>query len=400
MNTLFASYQRLLKNVPVSHVRSLMEQIHWEDRLIAIRGARGVGKTTLMLQYLKLHLNGDPKTTLYVSMDSIYFSRHTLSKMVHQFYLMGGKHLFLDEVHKYPLWSREIKNIYDEYPDLQIVFSGSSLLQILNAETDLSRRCISYDLQGLSFREFLKLRHDISINQRSLEELLQSPHDVCTEVNERCRPIAYFDEYLRTGYYPFYFESPMTYYHRIENVVNLTLDIELPEQCGVDISNVRKLKSLIGILAEEVPFALDMTKLSSMAEMSRTTLLSYLQYLYRAQLVHLLYSDLDSLKKLQKPDKIYLNNTNLLYALSPTTGVNVGTLREVFLCNQLSYQHRLEYSNRQADFTIDGRYTLEVGGKSKEGKQLQGASQGFIAADNIEYAMGNKIPLWAFGLLY
>ena len=400
MNTLFAGYQRLLKNTPVEHMRSLMNSIHWEDRLIAIRGARGVGKTTIMLQYLKTRLNGDARTTLYVSMDSIYFSRHTLSELANQFYLMGGKHLFLDEVHKYPGWSREIKNIYDEYPDLQIVFSGSSLLQILNAEADLSRRCISYDLQGLSFREFLKLRYDISIKPRSLDELLESPHELCNEVNDLCRPLAYFDEYLRNGYYPFYFENPVTYFHRIENMINLTLDIELPEQCGVDIGNVRKLKALLGILAEEVPFAIDMTKLSAMAEMSRTTLLSYLQYLNRAQLVQLLYSDIDSIKKLQKPDKIYLNNTNLLYTLSPSTEVNAGTLREVFICNQLKYEHKVEYSNRQADFTIDGRYTLEVGGKNKEGKQLQGALQGFIAADNIEYAMGNKIPLWAFGMLY
>lgn len=400
MNTLFASYQRLLNNTPVSHVRSLMKNIHWEDRLIAIRGARGVGKTTLMLQYLKLYHKGKPQSALYVSLDAIYFSRHTLSELAEQFYQTGGKLLFIDEVHKYPGWSREIKTLYDEYPDLKIVFSGSSLLQILNAEADLSRRCISYDMQGLSFREFLKLRHKIDIRPRTLDELLQSPFEICTEVNSLCRPLAYFDEYLRTGYYPFYLEGSVNYYQRIENIVNLILEIELPEQCGVDISNVRKLKSLLSILSEEVPFSIDMTKLSGMAEISRTTLLTYLQYLSRAQLLHLLYSDLSSLKKLQKPDKIYLNNTNLLYALSPTAEVNTGTLREVFICNQLSYQHRLEYSSRQADFTIDGRYTLEVGGKSKDGKQLQGNPSGYIAADNIEYAMGNKIPLWAFGMLY
>ena len=294
--------------------------------------------------------------------------------------------------------ARRLK-IYDEFPELKIVFTGSSLLQLLNAEADLSRRCISYNMQGLSYREYLKLFHQIHIRPYTLEEILESSDGICNEVNSQCRPLAHFEDYLKHGYYPFYLEGNAEYYTRMENITNLILEIELPQQCGVDISNVRKLKSLLGILSSEVPFMVDITKLSALAELSRTTILAYLQYLDRAKLIHLLYSDNDSIKKLQKPDKIYMENTNLLYALT-FKDVNKGTLREVFMVNQLSYLHRVEYCTRSADYTIDSKYTIEVGGKSKDGKQIAGSKKAFIAADDIEYSAGNKIPLWAFGFLY
>ena len=399
METLVGKYKRLLQATSTAYVRSLMDEINWNTRLLAIRGARGVGKTTLMLQYLKMHYEGDGREALYVSLDNVYFTRHSLGEFVEQFYMRGGKHLFLDEVHKYPEWSREIKNIYDEYPDMRIVFSGSSLIQILNAEADLSRRCIAYDMQGLSYREFLKLYYGIDVRRYTLDEILTAPDAICADVNAKCRPLAYFDEYLQMGYYPFRLEGNDDYYTRIENVANMILEMELPQQCGLDVGNVRKLKALLAILATEVPMMVDMTKLSLMSGVSRTTLLAYLQYLYRARLINLLYSDLDSLKKLQKPDKIYLENPNLLYVFS-LDEVNKGTLREVFMTNQLSYSHQVEYSSRRADYTIDRRYIIEVGGKSKDGKQVAGESEAFIAADNIEYSVGNKIPLWAFGFLY
>ena len=399
MDTLIRRYKRLLTATSTTYIRSLMDTINWDNRLIAIRGARGVGKTTLMLQYLKLHYANDSQSALYTSLDSLYFTQHTLSELAEQFYLKGGKCLFLDEVHKYPSWSKEIKNIYDEFPELKIVFTGSSLLQLLNAEADLSRRCISYNMQGLSYREYLKLFHQIHIRPYTLEEILESSDGICNEVNSQCRPLAHFEDYLKHGYYPFYLEGNAEYYTRIENITNLILEIELPQQCGVDISNVRKLKSLLGILSSEVPFMVDITKLSALAELSRTTILADPQYLDRAKLIHLLYSDNDSIKKLQKPDKIYMENTNLLYALT-FKDVNKGTLREVFMVNQLSYLHRVEYCTRSADYTIDSKYTIEVGGKSKDGKQIAGSKKAFIAADDIEYSAGNKIPLWAFGFLY
>lgn len=399
MDALIIRYKRLLAATTTTYIRSLADTIHWNSRLIAIRGARGVGKTTLMLQYLKQNYGDDTQTALYASLDSVYFTQHTLLELAERFYVKGGKHLFLDEVHKYPTWSQELKNIYDEFPDLKVVFTGSSLLRILNAEADLSRRCISYNMQGLSYREFLKLFHNIDIRLYTLEDILRRSDNVCNEVNSLCRPLAYFDEYLRYGYYPFYKEGNEDYYTRIENVVNMILEIELPQQCGVDIGNIRKLKSLLGILSSEVPFMVDITKLSVMAELSRTTLLTYLQYLHRAKLIHLLYADNDSIKKLQKPDKIYMENTNLLHALT-LKDVNKGTLREVFMVNQLSYNHRIEYCTRNADYTIDGTYTIEVGGKNKDGKQIASTENAFITSDDIEYSTGNKIPLWAFGLLY
>lgn len=399
MEALIIRYKRLLAATRTTYVRSLMSTINWNSRLISIRGARGVGKTTLMLQYLKLNHRDDTKTALYASLDSVYFTQHTLIELAEQFYLKGGKQLFLDEVHKYPTWSQELKNIYDEFPDLKVVFTSSSLLRILNAEADLSRRCISYNMQGLSYREFLKLSHNIDIRPYSLEEVLYNSDKICYEVNNLCRPLAYFDEYLQHGYYPFYMEGNEDYYTRIENVTNMILEIELPQQCGVDVGNVRKLKALLGILSSEVPFMVDITKLSAMAELSRTTVLTYLQYLERAKLIHLLYADNDSIKKLQKPDKIYMENTNLLYALT-LKDVNKGTLREVFTVNQLSYNHRIEYCTHSADYMIDGKYTLEVGGKSKDGKQIASTDNAFIASDGIEYSVGNKIPLWLFGLLY
>lgn len=249
------------------------------------------------------------------------------------------------------------------------------------------------------YQKLDELFHQIHIRPYTLEEILDKSDNICNEVNALCRPLAHFEDYLQYGYYPFYLEGHSDYYTRIENIANLILEIELPQQCGVDIGNVRKLKSLLGILSSEVPFMVDITKLSVMAGLSRTTILTYLQYLDRAKLIHLLYSDNDSIKKLQKPDKIYMENTNLLYALT-LKDVNKGTLREVFMVNQLSYQHRIEYCTRNADYKIDSKYTLEVGGKCKDGKQIANNEQAFIAADDIEYSAGNKIPLWAFGFLY
>jgi len=389
--------KRLLSLTDTKCIRGLMDEVHWDSRLIAIRGAKGVGKTTLMLQYLKLH-NCDFKSSLYVSLDSSYFTQHTLEDFVEQFYSRGGHLLFVDEVHKYPMWSRELKNIYDEYPDLKVVFSGSSLLHILNGDADLSRRCVPYDMQGLSFREYLLLMHNIDLPKVSLEGLLSNPDAVCDAVNAKCRPLAYFSDYLQNGYYPFVKENHEDYYIKLENVVDLILQVELPLLCGVDVSNVRKLKCLLAIIASNVPMQLDMTKLSSMTEISRTTLLSYLKYLSDARLLNLLYAGDKSVKKLQKPDKIFLENPNLMEVLALQT-TNVGSLREAFIVGQLAYRHKVEYA-KQGDIVVDGVYTIEVGGKNKEGKQISSLENAFIAADDIENAYGNKIPLWAFGLLY
>ena len=399
MEALFNQCRRLLRMTSLNYTRSIIHQIHWNQRLVSIRGARGVGKTTLLLQYIKQTYGNAPKEAIYVSLDNLYFSRHTFLDFVDEFYKMGGKHIFADEVHKYEGWSQELKNAYDAFPDMHFVITGSSVLNILNSDADLSRRCINYNMQGLSLREYLLLCEGISFAPVDLPSLLLSPDMLCTAVNEKCRPLAYFDKYLKTGYYPFVLEGEEDYYERISNVANLILEIELPQLCGVDVSNIRKLKSLLAVLASEYPMQIDMKKLSAMAGMSRTTLIAYLQYLQRAKLINLLYSGDVSLKKMQRPDKIYMENSNLMQALS-LNGVNEGTKREAFFVNQLTYQHRIEYATSQADFLVDGKYTFEVGGKSKDGKQIAQVSNSYIAADGIEHPFGNKIPLWCFGFLY
>ena len=397
MDKLINKCRRLLALVNTDVVRELMQQINWDQRLISIRGARGVGKTTLMLQYLKL--NGcDCKRSLYISMDSVYFATHTLLEFVERFYQLGGKQLLIDEVHKYPSWSREIKEIYDSYPDLRVVVSGSSLLNILNADADLSRRCIPYEMQGLSYREYLWMVKGIHLPAITLKELLSDPNGFCDNINSQCRPLAYFKEYLQEGYYPFILEGKMEYHLRIENVVNFILDVELPQSCGVEIGNIRKMKSLLAVLASKVPMQVDMTKIAAAAGVSRNTLLAYMQYLSRARLLNLLYAGDDSVKKMQKPDKIYLENPNLIVTLA-LDEPNIGTVRETFLVGQLCYQHKVEYT-KTGDLLVDRLHTIEIGGKSKDGKQIASLEDAYIASDDIEYAAGNKIPLWAFGFLY
>ena len=398
MEQLQSQHVRLLSHMNLQHQRSLMNEINWNAQLIGIRGARGVGKTTLMLQHIKEIYETDPTVALYASLDHLYFSRHSLLELAEEFYKQGGQRLYLDEVHKYEGWSREIKNIYDGFPELKVVFTGSSLLNILNAEADLSRRCVSYDMQGLSFREYLLFKEGLSFPTFALEDILQHPLEIAQEVVAQCRPLQHFPKYLQEGYYPFFLQQDVDYLTQVQKVVSLILEIELPQLRQVDVGNVRKLRSLLAVLSSGVPFAVDISKMAQMAELNRNTILSYLSHLHRARLINHLYSDKLNLKRMQKPDKMYLENTNLLQALS-LTQVEVGTQRETFFVNQLSHKHQVEYG-KQADFLIDRCFTIEVGGQSKDGKQIAGTQNSFIAADGIEYAFGNKLPLWLFGFLY
>lgn len=398
MEQLINKCSRKLQLTQTDYVRSMMNTIGWGKRLIALRGAKGVGKTTLMLQYLKMH-HCDLRTSLYVSVDDAYFVQHSLVDFVAQFYNYGGKLLMLDEVHKYPGWSRELKNIYDDYPDLSVVVSASSLLNLMAGDADLSRRCVHYDIFGLSFREYMQLVHHIELPMVTLEDLLNDSLSVCQAVTAQCHPLAYFDQYLSNGYYPFVLEGSDDYLMKVENVVHYMLNVELPQLRGVEVAQVRKLLSLLALLSSNVPLQVDITKLSAMIEVSRQTLLGYLQHLSEAKLLNLLYSDETSVKKLQKPDKIYLENPNLMEALTLDT-INVGTRREAFLLGQLrAAKHRVEYTSN-GDFLVDGKWTIEVGGASKGGKQIANLPNGIVASDGIELSYGNKLPLWLFGLLY
>ena len=399
METLFKKHDRLLALTSTAIIREMMKQVNWEAPMVAIRGPRGVGKSTLLLQYVKMHYEPYSREVLYCQMDSVYFSSHSLLDLAEQFYQQGGQRLLLDEVHKYPTWSRELKEIYDLYPDMKVVFSSSSLLNVLRGDADLSRRCIAYDMQGLSLREFLLFYKGISIRPRPLEEVLLRPTSLCQEVNAQCRPLACFHEYLQFGYYPFYLRNQTDYYTTIEQVVGYIIDVELPQLCGIDVANCRKLKALMGILSSSVPYAVDISKLATTIQAHRNTVLGYLNDMGRAKLLNLLYADVQSVKKMQKPDKIYVENPNLLYALESGT-VDIGTAREAFAVNQLAYLHQVEYSKKKGDFRIDRKFTVEVGGEGKSFEQLAGVADSFVLADNIETPFGRKLPLWLVGFLY
>lgn len=398
METLFKKHHILISQVSMDIVRDMMKNISWEKQLVAIRGSRGVGKTTLIRQYIKQMYGVNAGEALYCVLDSLFFTNHTLLDLAERFQLMGGKHLFLDEVHKYPTWSKEIKEIIDLYPDLKITFSGSSLLQILNADADLSRRVLSYDMEGLSFREYLHFYKGIQLPVRSLDEILSRPDAICEEINKVCRPQALFEQYLRAGYYPFFDGEEEEYYSRIENVVSFIIDQELTQFCGVDSANTRKIKALMLFLAENVPYEVNIAKLATYLELNKQTVLAYLSYLQRAELLHLLYSDNKSVTRLQKPDKIYLHNPNMFYALGQRR--QIGTIRECFVVNQLSVNHAVEYGKANGDFRIDGRITFEVGGKDKTFDQIADLPDSYILADSMEFPIGKKLPLWLVGMGY
>lgn len=398
METLFRKHRILISQVSMTIVRQIMNTIKWEKQLVSIRGSRGVGKTTLMRQYIRQKYGVNAGEALYLVMDSMYFTNHTLLEVAERFHLMGGRHLFLDEVHKYPTWSKEIKEIIDLWPDLKITFTGSSLLQILNTDADLSRRVLSYNMAGLSFREYLQFYKGVSLPSYSLDKILSDADIICQQVCEACRPQALFEEYLRVGYYPFYDGNAEEYYSRIENVVSFIIDQEMTRFCGVEPAYTRKLKAMILFLANNVPYDVSIAKLASYLEINKTTVLGYLASMQKAELLTLLYTDNKSVTKMQKPDKVYLYNPNMLYALSSEE--KIGTIRECFVVNQLSTMHTVEYGKTQGDFKIDGKITIEVGGKDKPFDQIADIPNSYVLADSIEFPIGKKLPLWLAGFLY
>ncbi len=397
MERLFEKYYSRLDSTPLDYIRGIADVIKWEARLTGIKGARGVGKTTLLLQHMKKNFQRDG-SALYVSLDNIWFAENRLTDLTDRFVKQGGRFLYLDEVHKYPDWSRELKNIYDDHPDLQILFTGSSLLEILDARADLSRRAVVWSMQGLSFREYLNLTLGLALPVVTLDEILTGQISVEQQILSQVKPLRYFGSYLKQGYYPFFLEVPALYYNRLEEVVNMTIEIELPLLRKVEITAVPKLKKMLQIIAESVPFIPNISKLSERAGLNRNTVISYLGYLEEARIIRNLYKNAKGITRLQKPDKIYLENTNLMYAFS-SGNVNTGNVRETFFINQLGESHLVEYAEH-GDFTVDSRYVFETGGLSKTSRQLKNNMEGFVVADDIEYGSGNRIPLWLFGFLY
>lgn len=397
MERLFEIFAKKIALTDTRFVRNLVNEIEWSARLVGLRGARGVGKTTLLLQYIKLNHSLDG-TVLYASVDNIWFSEHKLYDVATDFAKRGGRFLFLDEVHKYPNWSQELKNIYDDLPELNVVFTGSSLLEILNGNADLSRRAIVYEMQGFSFREYLNRNLELSLSVIELPAVLHDHIQLSQEILSQVKVLKYFSEYLRNGYYPFYNELPSLYYSRINEVINFIIEVEIPQLRAVDVAYVHKIKQLLYVIAESAPFIPNITKLSERIGITRNALLAYLNALHESKLTMSLQKQGNGLNLLQKPDKLFLENTNLMAALADTQA-DTGNLRETFFANQLRYRHTVNISV-QSDFLIDGKYTFEIGGKEKGRKQIDGLDNAYIAADNLEYGFGNKIPLWLFGFLY
>jgi predicted AAA+ superfamily ATPase len=398
MEKIIEKYQRRIENTQTRFVRSLMDDINWNARLIGIKGSRGVGKTTLILQYIKLFLSHKIDETLYVSLDNIWFSENRITDLADDFYKRGGRFLFVDEVHKYPDWSVELKNIYDDYPEMKIVFTGSSLLEILNARSDLSRRAVGYTMQGLSFREYLNMQFDTKFDKISLDDIINNHPSVSRQIVAQLQPLKYFDTYLKKGYYPYFAEFDDLYYSRIEEVVNMILEIELPQLRNVNIAWIPKLKQIMLIVAESAPFVPNISKLSQRVGINRETMLAYIWNLNQAHLLANVYRAASGISRLQKPDKLFLENPNLMYALGGFS-TNHGNVRETFFVNQLKYRHKIEMAAK-GDFLVDSKYIFEIGGKNKNNRQIKDEENAYIAADNVEYGTRNRIPLWLFGFLY
>ncbi len=397
MNNLLEQSEYLVDRTSLDFKRYLFDEIKWKNRLIGIKGARGTGKTTLALQWLKTQ-NLPVQQAAYFSLDDLYFTHHSLKETVTTFHRKGGKVLVLDEVHKYPNWSKELKNIYDVYKDMKIVFTGSSIIDISKQEGDLSRRALMYSLSGMSYREYLNLKHNWSLPVFPLKALLKDASALKKTLSLDFRPLASFEEYLKIGYYPFVMEEDETVHHKLRQMIRTIVEYDMAELKDFDIRNAKKILQLFYIIAQQVPFKPNLSTLADKSGIHRNTLNSYLHYLEQAKLIALLYPAGVSTAILQKPEKIYLNNTNIMHALSER-GVDLGSVRETFFYSQISAISELSMPLK-GDFLVNNEWTFEIGGKSKKRKQITGLEHAWIVKDNVEFAAGQEIPLWMFGFVY
>lgn len=377
--------------------RDYINTIDWDNRLIGIKGSRGVGKTTLLLQYIKKQFKPDNKV-LYVSLDNFYFAESKLYHLANDFHKKGGRFLAIDEVHRYPDWSIELKNIYDDFPDLKVVFTGSSLLHLQKAKADLSRRAVMYKMPGLSFREFINFETGKQIPFYTLKEILKYHIEIAVDITGEIKPLEHFDNYLNYGYYPFYLENKKTFHQKLNEAIQTVIEIDIPQFESVQTSNIIYLKKLLNIISHSVPFKPNLNSISQRTGIALNTLKKYIKYLNDAQMLSLLYFPDKGINSINKSEKIYLDNSNLIYSLSGDAG-NTGNLRETFFMNQAGYQNKLNAS-KQADFLINDKYTIEIGGKNKQQGQIKDTDNAFIVKDNITIGNDNIIPLWLFGFLY
>lgn len=395
METLIIKSRNKIARTPQAFKRYLYPRINTNNQLIAIVGARGVGKTTLLLQLG----NEYPKDKVfYVSLDDLFFGDMTLYGLAEQFSQLGGELLLLDEVHKYPNWSRELKLIYDDFPTLKTICTSSSILDIYKGESDLSRRVISYTLKALSFREYLQFFEGHSFPSYTLHEIIENHEDIARTISQDIKPLAHFKNYLKIGAFPFYNANEDEYYQQLIRTINLILEVDLPSIQNIDYQNITKIKRLLYILAKNVPFTPNVSKLSERIMLPRNTLVQVFQWLSKAQLIHSYFKTGKSISSLNKPDKIWIHHTNISYALAQSTP-DISSLRESFFLSQLSDLHQISLPPK-GDFLIDETYTFEIGGRHKQMKQIQDIEQAYLAKDDMEIGALNSIPLWVFGMLY
>lgn len=405
MDKLYATSNKLIKSTITDFRRSLYSEINWQQRLIEIKGSRGVGKTTLMLQKANEIYKENPQKVIYVTLDDAYFYNHSLIETAEQFNKYGGEIMFVDEVHKYPAkqksydWSSELKNIYDLYPELSVIYSGSSIIEIYKGNGDLSRRKSTYNLNGLSFREYLELNGILTYGNVTLSEIIQNGINISNDITSQIKILPHFKTYLKQGYYPFYNEAPEQYYQRIKNIVNVILEVDIPSITEITFETIGKIKKMLAILSSTVPYTPNLTKLSKDLNIADLrTLYKYFYYLETAELIGLLQTENRGNKIFHKPEKILLNNSNISNAIFGDY-IDIGTVRETFFYNQVNYLHTVNYP-KYGDFIVDNKYIFEVGGKNKSTHQIKDIEHFYLVLDEMEIGFANKIPLWLFGFLY
>lgn len=393
---LYRNYYRKIENTPTAFHRYLYYKINWNSMVVGIKGAKGVGKTTLMLQHIKETFD-DLDKAFYISLDNIWFTTHSLTELVEYIYTHGGTHIFLDEVHKYPAWQIVLKNLADDYPDLHIAYTGSSMLKIDHSQADMSRRQLMYTLHGLSFREYLEYESGYSVSPLTIEDLLTRHSKAASAIAKEIKVQPMFEQYLHHGYYPFYKQDIEGFDTKLQEVVDAVLMDDLPAVEDVTFATIQKTRKLLMILAERCPQTPKMNELYSALETTRDQGIKMLYALERAAMINLVTTQSKNVKTLVKPDKILMNNSNLMFALTPHA--DIGAIRESFFFNQLSAVSEVFYPEK-GDFYIDRKYTFEVGGRKKTFEQIKDMDNSFLAVDNTEIGHANRIPLWMFGLLY
>ncbi|QUB71725.1 ATP-binding protein [Prevotella multiformis] len=393
---LLTTYHRRLAMTDMRFMRFLHDRINWRSRLIGIRGSRGAGKTTLLLQHIKQSF-ANVDDAIWISLDNIWFKTHSLPELIEYFYSHGLKHLFVDEVHKYPDWVVVLKNIYDSYPDLNVAYTGSSMLEIDNSKTDLSRRQSLYTLPVMSFREYLAFTGIVEVAPLTLEDLLRDHVALSMDLASKGKMLKTFGEYLDKGCYPFFLEAGDDYYMRLAATASLVIESDMPAVENVSYATVEKTKKLLAVIVQSVPLVPNVNKLGQALETTRDSCLKMLYTLDKAQIISLLTKVEKNYKHLSSPEKIYLGNTNLMAALG--TSVNIGNRRETFFNNQLQAVANVTMP-QIGDFLVNDKYLFEMGGASKSFEQIKDEPNSFLAIDDIEMGSGNRIPLWMFGLLY